>query len=847
MMFLARMPVLSLLLLLNCAFGPRGDYIVEPPHTHSRAWATREEAEEGAAALLETSRLEEVAAETSVTEELEGRPTQFLASLPAEVEHWSPRVQGRGSWAGEFVQTLRVGSYADGPAVYQDVASKKPRACALMESGEWLVHEHSEWQHAALPFRREARLRGVQDWPVLTISAPKAAAERESRQLGTFAPLAGHWNGRPVLGNWTSEGVVDRLLYWCDGWVLGGPASISGNTKACPPSVEEVFGALSASWQALNLVGSWEAWSFGEKLGELVLEPHDELSHRHGLITNPLGLRGAFFAGSVGADKRGAQDAASARGHGLVIPTSLGVRLAWTFEKPSPYWGQYEAVLDAGGVLFNFAGNVAWVRQAAIPHLASSAEQTRAEAYQCTLRLLAAGQLPQEVCLPQFCACSVQHETRVGGRIQAVWPVPRQVFDDGVSASWVALAIFVAAIWLMGTRGAFWWAGCDDVQEHTTETTGELGDAQILLRDHKLRPLQLLRLVGAMHVVAFHCYPSNPYAQWGGPFWMSWFFMMSGFGLTRQRMRASADNENVAARKAGCGTHLLRRLRSIYPLHLLGLTLGVVVTDFADVRSWKFVENLLLLQAWHADGLPVGEPWNHVNWFLSTLFLFYLIFDLVYLVVSRIPQHRRHWALLLCWAWSFIGHGWGYFYGLNPWDNVDATAVLSKQFRYTHALCNYQCFVFGVVLAHIAAGPVWPSCRPGSATFGLVAIWMLITAGSPWTAYVALWNGLLLPLHGFIVLGIAWHTAADPLARLMDQPWAEGLGELAFPIYILHIVILKCYQRYVVLEFPPRGPLYPSLVFIAAVVATYGIQHPFRALDHWLTKPSPSDSRLKLT
>lgn len=290
--------------------------------------------------------------------------------------------------------------------------------------------------------------------------------------------------------------------------------------------------------------------------------------------------------------------------------------------------------------------------------------------------------------------------------------------------------------------------------------------------------------------------------------------------------------------KVSYWTTLLRRVLSIYPLHVVALFLGAFAVDFSNVNSWSFVENLLLVQAWHADGLPVGEPWNHVNWFLSTLFLFYIAFDLIFAVVQRLPQQRLLAALSLCWIWSLHAQLWSVSFKLNPWDNVDTTSVLFKQYCYTNALTHYQCFVFGVVLARVAAGPPWPGSRPGCATFSISLLMVLIATVGPWSAYLAIWNGLLLPLHGLIVLGIAWHQAHDPIGRLFGDPWVEMLGELAFPMYILHIVVLRFYQRYFRAEFPPQGALYPIFVVLAAAVGVLSVQRPCAWLTRRLLKSS---------
>ena len=51
---------------------------------------------------------------------------------------------------------------------------------------------------------------------------------------------------------------------------------------------------------------------------------------------------------------------------------------------------------------------------------------------------------------------------------------------------------------------------------------------------------------------------------------------------------------------------------------------------------------------------------------------------------------------------------------------------------------------------------------------------------------------------------------------MLDHPISELLGELSWPLYILHVVVWRCYQRFVDETFPPN--FFPFLLVLPAVV-----------------------------
>ena len=141
---------------------------------------------------------------------------------------------------------------------------------------------------------------------------------------------------------------------------------------------------------------------------------------------------------------------------------------------------------------------------------------------------------------------------------------------------------------------------------------------------------------------------------------VAYFFILSGFVCSLgygQRIREGAYRD---------GDFIWKRLKKLYPLHLLCLLFFLLVSQ--TTLDLKVMTNALLLQSWVPD-----PEWyfscNKVSWFLSSLLFCYVVFPFVYRHLSR--------YLTLAVLLAYAAICW-----LIPYDQVNAVLYVFPLVRF---------------------------------------------------------------------------------------------------------------------------------------------------------------------
>ncbi|MCF0197104.1 MAG: acyltransferase, partial [Bacteroidaceae bacterium] len=125
---------------------------------------------------------------------------------------------------------------------------------------------------------------------------------------------------------------------------------------------------------------------------------------------------------------------------------------------------------------------------------------------------------------------------------------------------------------------------------------------------------------------------------------VAFFFVLSGVVITHSYGKR-LDEGTFSMRR-----FLLRRLRKLYPLHVLCLLASLFVYR---QEAWKpLVANLLLVQSW----VPLPGYYfsgNSVSWFLSSLLFCYALFPLLY----RALVASGEWTFRLCMCVILVAYG----------------------------------------------------------------------------------------------------------------------------------------------------------------------------------------------
>ncbi len=302
----------------------------------------------------------------------------------------------------------------------------------------------------------------------------------------------------------------------------------------------------------------------------------------------------------------------------------------------------------------------------------------------------------------------------------------------------------------------------------------------------RLPALTGLRAFAAANIVFFHF--SNP--AWFGPFApivdngytsVSFFLLLSGFILSYNYSARAQRGELVHWR------FWVARLSRLYPVYLFALliSLGMLRAEWGAHTHADFylgvALTLLLLQGWSPT---LSTFWNTPAWTMSTEGFFYLVFP--FAVRWRRPRTNAGTLGLLLLFW-LLGMTLPFLYmhfhpdgDPHPGRYTDGWWIRALKFSPPPHLPS---FFFGITLADLDAR----LRREGRPRFlvgllGVAGLYLVLRFGAP-IPYVLMHDGLLMPLFGCAILGLAGH---NPLARFFGFAPFLALGQASYCLYILH-------------------------------------------------------------
>jgi peptidoglycan/LPS O-acetylase OafA/YrhL len=359
-----------------------------------------------------------------------------------------------------------------------------------------------------------------------------------------------------------------------------------------------------------------------------------------------------------------------------------------------------------------------------------------------------------------------------------------------------------------------------------------------------LTPLTGLRFFLALWVVIFHeTNPTGYIGPWAsslpvplfallrtGYLAVGVFFALSGFVLAYNYSLAAAWPRVQIARFA------IARFGRIYPAYCVGLLLilpftlqrtGIPQQIKAAVLNWT------LLQSW----FPYNAlTWNSPGWSLSNEAFFYCCFPFIGLLLWKASSFRHILVLGLCLALlAMVAPAIAVSLPLDGFRNTPATADIPVGFWINliklNPLLRLPEFCSGILIARLYR--LLESRK--SAFFGrgywlyvpalLIDLWVISFANR--IPYPILHNGLLLPLHAAVILGLA--LGGGPLSRFLGGPVIGFLGNASYSVYILHYPLAR-WMNLAAGRLSPSRPLSgagPMVLYTSLVVGLSAIVFKF--------------------
>ena len=339
------------------------------------------------------------------------------------------------------------------------------------------------------------------------------------------------------------------------------------------------------------------------------------------------------------------------------------------------------------------------------------------------------------------------------------------------------------------------------------------------VRKSRLPALSGLRTFAALNLVFFHFGDPKDFG-WLAPVVdngytsVSFFLLLSGFILAYNYSDRASNGEIQV------GKFWVARLSRLYPVYVFSLvvSLGMLLAEFHAHSLPVFITGigltLLLVQGWSPT---LATFWNTPAWTMSTEVFFYIIFPLV----LRWKRPRKHiWLLALLGGLWLAGmlcpalYTWLHPDGdLNPGRYSNGWWIRALKFTPPPHLPS---FFFGVVLADLNSRfPAASRWRLACGVAGLTSLYFVLAHGDR-LPYVFLHDGLLMPLFGLTILGLAGKNILSSFFGFL--PFVL-LGEASYCLYLLHFNLWTVIHGSGILQKTGLIAFDPWLSYLLLVVA----------------------------
>ncbi|HEY1805511.1 MAG TPA: acyltransferase [Terracidiphilus sp.] len=354
-----------------------------------------------------------------------------------------------------------------------------------------------------------------------------------------------------------------------------------------------------------------------------------------------------------------------------------------------------------------------------------------------------------------------------------------------------------------------------------------------------LKALTGLRCFAALNIVLFHF--SNP--QWfgfmapvvnAGFISVSYFILLSGFVLAYNYAERARNGQLDRKR------FWEARFTRIYPIYFLSLllSLGQLSGEYLTHAKAMFWTGVVLTPLLLQGFVPAVSTFlNTPAWTMSAEAAYYVLFPFV--AKWKRPENIKSHLMKMAGVWMLGLVPGALYMAFNPdgiahpdrWSYGPWLEAL-KYTPYTHVFS----FVFGVMLADLdrmiartAQVRLWLGIIGFGGIYGLLSLGSIVP-------YAIIHDGLLMPLFGCIVLGLA---GVNPLARALGIRPLVFVGEASYCLYLLHFSLWNLIHDSHMLNALGLARFDPWISYVLliglAILALYFIEKPAqRKLREWM-------------
>lgn len=291
---------------------------------------------------------------------------------------------------------------------------------------------------------------------------------------------------------------------------------------------------------------------------------------------------------------------------------------------------------------------------------------------------------------------------------------------------------------------------------------------------------------------------------------VAFFFILSGFCLT--------SGYYTRIRSLSYGSYLVRRIRRIYPMHLLCFFVAVLL--YAQFDPAIDICNLFLVQSWIPDPHYYFSL-NAVGWYLSSLLLCYCVFPfLLRLMAGHFKAFISIFGLIMgIYVFAYLPYVQTQFS-----HSAESINFLTYIFPPVRVLD----FTFGMILCKLyldlrdsrvlkrlaCLSPVWQTVI-FCGILGLLVMSVLYYYGIPQCYVSAVWWWISEGLLIFICFAIP--DGSGIFSKLLRYRGLTWFGNQSFSFYLLHMLVINVIAR---ISNHIHGNVSPYLQLLATIALT---------------------------
>ena len=290
--------------------------------------------------------------------------------------------------------------------------------------------------------------------------------------------------------------------------------------------------------------------------------------------------------------------------------------------------------------------------------------------------------------------------------------------------------------------------------------------------------------------------------QWigNGNFMVNLFFVLSGFVLFHRYQNKDFITLNDFT------SFYLKRAKRLLPLYFVGLLISLVyyvyITPSVDVP--RIILAFTGVQAFDIWSFPVI---NVPSWSLSVEFFLYLLFPVVFMKLKNKSKSIVGFVAIAMWMLTEVGYN--FLHLKYPLLHIDFIPLFSLA-SFVIGMAAYK-FLEQMVLL-----------KPSSRKLLAIVVVSVVIVVLYLPYFYKNYSGILAPLFGLLIVSLS----AMPKSK-HPTFWLDKLGDLSYPIYILHWPIYEIYGltlEYVGIPDRHTYPIflsYVSLVLLGSFVAHF--------------------------